>query len=78
MFTGQSLPLSVRPAVTATIAGFVAPGGRLLVVATARDDGQDVDGPPWPLSRSEVTSFGLALASLETPNGRWRASYQRS
>lgn len=74
VFTVQSLPPAVRSTVIANIAGFVAPGGRLLVVATM---GEPVDGPPWPLTRAQVESFPLELESLDEPGGRWRAWYMR-
>jgi SAM-dependent methyltransferase len=70
VFTVQSLPPTVRATAIANIAGFVA--GRLLVVAT---QGEPADGPPWPLTREQVTSFPLALQSLDEPGGRWRVWY---
>ena len=86
--TVQSLPPSYHAATAARIAGFVAPGGTLIVVTAARDDDEEPDGPPWPLARAELDHFlaeGLALArleALEQPGGtpvvrRWRAEYRR-
>lgn len=56
--TVQSMPLSVRDTAIAAIARTVAPGGRLLVVSGVRAEGVDVDGPPWPLTATEIESFG--------------------
>lgn len=39
------------------LASFVKPGGRLLVIARARPEGELVEGPPWPLARSELAGF---------------------
>ncbi len=39
------------------LAGFVKPGGRLLVIARARAEGAEAEGPPWPLARSELAGF---------------------
>jgi SAM-dependent methyltransferase len=86
--TGQSMPPAYHAAASASIASFVAPGGTLLVVTAARDEGEAVDGPPWPLTRAELDGFlagGLELAELdelEQPGGtpvarRWRAEYRR-
>ena len=63
----QALPVDLRPAATAGVRSLVAPGGTLFVVAVARDDGEEVEGPPWPLDHTEIESFGtgLAVRSLE-------------
>ena len=39
------------------LAGFVKPGGRLLVITRNRPEGPPPDGPPWPLARSELDGF---------------------
>jgi SAM-dependent methyltransferase len=83
----QALPRSLRARATAAVGSLVAPGGTLLVlaaVAAAKDD----DGPPWPLTRDEVSAFatdGLSEVSVEelpAADGplvmRWRAVFQRS
>lgn len=51
----------------------VAPGGTLLVIATAREDDEGADGPPWPLTRAEIDAFGLDPVRVELIDGRWRA-----
>lgn len=84
-YTTQALPLRLRPTVVLHVGRFVAPGGKLLVLAVARDSDEPVDGPPWPLSRADIESFaveGLELVSLEEerePPGthHWRAVFTR-
>jgi SAM-dependent methyltransferase len=59
--TVQSMPERHRRAAIANVARFVGPGGTLVVVAFARDDGPAPDeGPPWPLSRADIDAFALA------------------
>ena len=86
-FTVQALPVRLRPAATAAVAGTVARDGRLLVVARTREDEEaEGDGPPWPLTRAELDSFGrdgLRLEQVERiprPDGAtswWRAEFRR-
>ncbi len=84
-YTVQALPDEPRPAAVAAIGRLVAPGGTLVVIASARDVGEPpVRPPPWPLTEAEVLSFGaggLALVTLEDvdPGGvrRWRATFRR-
>ena len=75
--TVQSLPRELRETATANVAGFVAPGGTLVVIATAADDPSD-EGPPWPLTREEIDAFGLEQVSVEQVEGRWRAISRRA
>jgi hypothetical protein len=83
----QALPRELRATAVAATAGFVAPGGILLVLA-ARSEQPSDDGPPWPLTREEVEAFaggtGLRLLSVEeipAPDDpllvRWRAILTR-
>src|SRR4051794_3963480 len=81
--TVQALPESVRPAAIGAVSGLVAPGGTLLVISGARDVGEAVNGPPWPLTRGEVESFatgGLALVRVEElaagPERPWARSWR--
>lgn len=55
--TVQSMPLSLRAEATERVAAMVAPGGELLVISGIRAEGDDVDGPPWPLTRGEIDAF---------------------
>jgi SAM-dependent methyltransferase len=85
--TVQSLPERLHPDATRRLAEFVAPGGTLLVVSTARDEGTPVDGPPWPLTRTEVDAFALRelqpvrieqIPDEQQPSiRRWRAEFRR-
>ena len=84
--TVQSMPPDFHAPAIANVARMVAPGGMLLVVATARDEAAGVpDGPPWPLTRAEVESFaseGLETVRIEDVHhpgvpARWRARFER-
>jgi SAM-dependent methyltransferase len=83
-YTTQSLPVRLRPTITRHIRRFVAVGGTLLLLAVAEDE-HSATGPPWPLTREEVTGFGgdgLRLVNIEelrTPPDmrQWRAQFQR-
>ncbi|PZF79959.1 class I SAM-dependent methyltransferase [Jiangella anatolica] len=81
VMTVQSLPPSLHPAATASVAGFVAPGGTLLVVAFAASDTDGpAAGPPWPLTRAEIDAFaagGLTEVAVEWLDHRWRAEFRR-
>ncbi|MBB4683495.1 class I SAM-dependent methyltransferase [Amycolatopsis jiangsuensis] len=81
--TVQSMPRAVREEAITSVAGFVAPGGRLLLGSTAAEAVDLPDGPPWPLDRGEVESFardGLVLDSLDrVRDGRfWWAELTRN
>ena len=66
-YTLQSLPLYVRQSAIESVASTVATGGKLLVIAIGReDDVTDPSGPPWALSRQELSHFNdLGLRTLE-------------
>ena len=53
----QALPLSVRAEAIKAVATTVAPGGQLFLVTRIRDTDKPPEGPPWPLSESELTQF---------------------
>jgi SAM-dependent methyltransferase len=79
----QALPAGLRARAIAAVGPLVAPGGTLLVLAAAAT-GAD-DGPPWPLTRSEVESFALPVVAIEEiPDAddqlvvRWRAEFRRA
>ncbi|MEV6333731.1 class I SAM-dependent methyltransferase [Nocardia vinacea] len=81
--TVQSMPVSVRDIAIANIRRAVAPGGQLIVIAGIRAEGEEVSGPPWPLTRSEIDSFaaeGLRSVDIEAnqETQRWRAEFTRS
>jgi hypothetical protein len=81
------LPQSVLPAAIDRVAAFVAPGGTLLVIARARDDHEEIEGPPWPLAASDfdrIERAGLTVVRFEDymdeeapPQRRFRAQYER-
>jgi SAM-dependent methyltransferase len=84
----QALPEALHAQAIANIARTVAPGGTLLVIAGAREEGEPVDEPPpWPLTRSEIDAFAAGdlhtvrveeLRNAEFPRVRfWRAEYGR-
>jgi SAM-dependent methyltransferase len=82
--TVQALPRDLRARATSSVASFLAPGGTLLVLAAALEAPSPV-GPPWPLTRDEISAFatgGVRPVSLEDlPSdrfaGRWRATFTR-
>jgi 2-polyprenyl-3-methyl-5-hydroxy-6-metoxy-1,4-benzoquinol methylase/copper chaperone CopZ len=68
------------------LASFVAPGGRLLVVSSAREEGEPQTTPWRPLTRAEIEGLavdGLVLAELDdVPQAgqvsrRWRSLFSR-
>jgi SAM-dependent methyltransferase len=65
-YTLQVLPPELRAPAAAAIAAFVAPGGRLLVVARGRDAADPPGEMPWPLVPDELRRL---FASLELE--RW-------
>jgi SAM-dependent methyltransferase len=90
IYTVQALPIHLQPAAVKQVTELVAPGGTLLIIAAARPDDQrdeDIQGPPWPLTRATIQSFttpDLHLIQLDqSPSPadpavlRWRAEYLR-
>ncbi|KAA1395865.1 class I SAM-dependent methyltransferase [Aeromicrobium ginsengisoli] len=82
----QALPVALRRAAIAGVRSLVAPGGTLFVMAVARDDGEETDGPPWPLDRAEVETFGTGLVvrsldritdAVDPTISRWAAEFVR-
>jgi RimJ/RimL family protein N-acetyltransferase/SAM-dependent methyltransferase len=85
--TVQSLPDPPRRDAISQVAGMVGPGGTLIVMAAARDEGADpVEGPPWPLTREEIDAFATgALEQVQIEDmldpadpdvRRWRAEFR--
>jgi len=86
-YTLQALPDAPRAEAIAQIARFVGAGGRLVLIARARNASGPAAGPPWPLTRDEVmsvTAHGLAAEAVEEladpADGKphWRAVFRRS
>jgi SAM-dependent methyltransferase len=87
-YTLQALPQALLPEAFAALAGLLAPGGRLLVISRARDEHEDVQGPPWPLPPSFIAAAqrqGLALLGVEDiaattglRSRHWRALFSRA
>jgi SAM-dependent methyltransferase len=83
--TVQSLPPSLHPEAIAQVVRMVAPGGTLIVHSGAREEHEEPDGPPWPLTRAEIESFAsgdlhpVKIEELRGPDGvhRWRAELRR-
>jgi SAM-dependent methyltransferase len=57
IYTIQPLPLEIRSQVIDAIAGFVAPGGTVVVVTRGREDDEAPQEMPWPLSRKDLSQF---------------------
>lgn len=86
IYTLQALPAELLPQAREAVAGFVKPGGKLLVITRARDEDQAIDGPPWPLCRTDLLAFetcGLILETMDDippgamPNRHWRALFRK-
>ncbi|NUR92157.1 MAG: class I SAM-dependent methyltransferase [Nonomuraea sp.] len=84
IMTVQALPEDLHPAATAAVRDFVAPGGALLVICSAREEGGEVYAPPWPLTPAEIAAFGtdgLVAERVEDLRGdgrhRARAVFRR-
>jgi 2-polyprenyl-3-methyl-5-hydroxy-6-metoxy-1,4-benzoquinol methylase len=86
LYTLQALSAALLPDAARALASFVAPGGALLVIMRARDEDQQIDGPPWPLTRAQMEALavdGLKLEKLEDIPAtesmvrHWRALYRR-
>lgn len=57
VYTIQPLPMELRPRVIDAVTAFIAPGGRLVVVTRGRDDDEQPEQLPWPLSRRDLSRF---------------------
>lgn len=87
--TVQALPPAYHAGATARVTEFVAPAGTLLVLSAAREEGDEPDGPPWPLSREEIEGFArsdleaVSVEEIHDATGgeafphRWRAEFRR-
>jgi len=66
--TLQVLPAALRLRAIENIAGFLCPGGRLLLIARGREPSDPEGQMPWPLTRAELSAFtaaGLQELSFE-------------
>lgn len=87
-YTLQALPPELSPKALAALGSLLAPGGKLLMVARARDETDTVKGPPWPLTPSifeEAKKQGLAALFIEDlpaveggMSRHWRALFRRA
>jgi|GEM_PF-106990 len=86
-YTLQTMNADMFARVAPALASLVAPGGRLLVISSARDEEEPRTTPWRPLTRADIESLavdGLALTELEDipPEGyisrRWRALFSRA
>lgn len=57
IYTIQPLPMDLRAKAIDSVASFVAPGGKLVVVSRGRDDDEELEQLPWPLSRRDLSRF---------------------
>jgi len=67
-YTLQALSSELIPQALAALKSALAPGGKLLIVARARDEADEIKVPPWPLPPSvfdEAKRQGLAALSIE-------------
>jgi SAM-dependent methyltransferase len=71
IYTVQALPIEIQAAATRQVGEQVGPGGTLVVIAVVRSDDvpdDQVEGPPWPLTRAGLEAFGtddLRLIQLD-------------
>jgi len=84
--TVQSLPPRLHREAIDAVIGTVAPGGTLIVISAARAENEPVDGPPWPLTPSEIALFSEGLRTVRFEDlrdaqdpfyRRWRVELRR-
>ncbi|NKE56833.1 class I SAM-dependent methyltransferase [Lentzea sp. PSKA42] len=76
--TVQALPVDLHAQATERVAWLT--GSTLLVLAVAREEGPVPDGPPWPLTPSEIMAFetdGLQARKVRRDEFRWTAEFVR-
>ncbi len=87
IYTIQPLPIEMRPQVIDAVAGFVAPDGTLVVVTRGREDDDQTEDLPWPVSRRDLSRFaenGLTETDFQIMDGeegepdRFVVEYRRS
>jgi len=87
IYTIQPLPLEMRPEVIDAIAAFIAEDGKLVVVTRGREDDEEPEQMPWPLSRRDLgrfqkngltqTAFEIMAPEKEDEPHRFVVEYQR-
>jgi SAM-dependent methyltransferase len=87
VYTIQVLTGDARRRAIEQLSRLVAPGGRLLVIARARDESDPPGQMPWPLTRADIEAFqvyGLSPVSIvdfmdpqEPEVRRWKAWYAK-
>lgn len=87
IYTLQTLPPALRPAVLVGAAGTLAPGGTLLAICRGRDADAPEGVLPWKLARPDVTApladlldlvaFEDLLDGEDPPQRRFRISWRR-
>ena len=55
--TIQSLPIEYRQKIIKAISSTVKTNGKILVLTNTRNENQIIQGPPWPLSISDIKLF---------------------
>ena len=88
IYTIQPLPLELRPKVIDSISNFVAPNGKIVIVARGREDDEIPPELPWALSKKDLLQFeknGLTQTHFEEmfddeepPVRRFVAEYERN
>lgn len=72
IYTIQPLPIGMRERVIDSIAGFVAGNGEIVVVTRGREDDDEAEQLPWPLSRrdlSRLETHGLTETDFRIMDG---------
>jgi len=80
IYTIQPLPIDIRPQVIDAISAFPKSGGELVVVTRGREDDEETDQLPWPLSRADLKRFeenGLVQEHFEVQPGDEEDPMQR-
>jgi SAM-dependent methyltransferase len=65
IYTIQALPLHLRERAVSAICGFVAPGGTLVAVSRFREDDKEPEGPPWALTRADISAIAASGVALD-------------
>lgn len=88
IYTLQALPPEPRAKAATSIAGCLASGGKLLVIARGRDAQDDPGSIPWPLTQADFAPFleaGLQIEAFDDyfddedpPTRRFRVTLRRS